>query len=79
MVSDVSDEMDLAVLKGCVIQAYEELPPIYRDVYRLAELEEHSVRETAERLDLTEAATKSRLLRARELMRNRLDGSICGS
>jgi len=79
MVDDHVGEMEMAVLKGCVLEAYEGLPLIYRDVYRLAELEERTVKETAEQLGISEAAAKSRLLRAREMVRTRLDGSVCGS
>ena len=48
------------------------LPPIYRTVLVLRDVENLSSEETAAALDLTVAAVKSRLLRARLLLRDRL-------
>jgi RNA polymerase sigma-70 factor (ECF subfamily) len=78
LIADAVPEMELAVMKGCVRDALDGLPAIYRDVYRLVELEERTVPEVAEQLGISTAAAKSRLLRAREIMRDRLDGSLCG-
>lgn len=50
----------------------DQLPELYRDVYMLADVEEVSKPEIAEILGLTVAAVKSRLHRARLLMRNSL-------
>jgi RNA polymerase sigma factor (sigma-70 family) len=53
-------------------QALEALPAHYREVVLLRDFEELTIREIAARLQLTVPATKSRLHRARELMREYL-------
>jgi RNA polymerase sigma-70 factor (ECF subfamily) len=53
-------------------KAIKELPEIYRDIYVLADVEGLPNSEIAEMLDLSVAAVKSRLHRARLLMRNAL-------
>jgi RNA polymerase sigma-70 factor (ECF subfamily) len=53
-------------------QAIAQLPEIYRDVYVLADVEGVANAEIAEMLDLTTSAVKSRLHRARLLMRDDL-------
>ncbi len=55
-------------------RAVEGMPEIYRAVFVLRDVEELSTAETAEVLDLTEAAVKSRLHRARLYLRNQLSG-----
>jgi len=52
--------------------AIDQLPEIYRDVFVLADVEELSNADIAEMLGLSVAAVKSRLHRARLLMRNAL-------
>ena len=51
----------------------EELPPIYRSVLVLRDIQELSTRETAEVLEITEDTVKTRLRRARLAVRDRLD------
>ena len=51
------------------------LPDIYRAVFLLREVEELSTEETAHILDLTTDVVKTRLLRARRLMRKHLGGA----
>lgn len=68
---------DLAILKGCVRDAVTALPETYREVYERCELDEQTVPEAAEALGLSVAATKSRLLRARAMVRQELDQSVC--
>lgn len=53
-------------------QAIESLPPEFRQVFILRDVEELSNAEVAEVLDLSVAAVKSRLHRARLKVRNRL-------
>ncbi len=72
-------EMEMQVLKSCVKSALETLTPEYRSVYEACEIEERPLQEVADELGITLAATKSRLHRARALVREELDGSICGS
>lgn len=73
------EDFDLAIVKGCVKDAVATLPELYQRVYNLCELEERSVAEAAAELRITPAAAKSRLLRARKLIREHLDHSICAS
>jgi len=57
-------------------RAIEELPEIYRAVIVLRDVEELSTGETAEVLEISEDATKTRLHRARLAVRQALDQSI---
>lgn len=53
-------------------RAIEELPPSLRSVFVLRDIEGLSTEETAEALDLSVSAVKSRLMRARLKLRERL-------
>jgi RNA polymerase sigma-70 factor (ECF subfamily) len=53
-------------------EAVESLDPIYRTVFVLRDVEELSTEETAAALDLSIPAVKSRLLRARLQLREKL-------
>ena len=55
-----------------LVHALESLPGHYREIVLLRDFEELTLREIAARLTLTPAATKSRLHRARELVREYL-------
>lgn len=79
LIAQDASEMEVSVLKGCVQDAIGSLPEGYRAVYELCELEECTVPEAAQKLGISVAAAKSRLLRARAMMRQTLDGSICGT
>lgn len=61
-------------LRGDVARALESLPEMYRVVVVMRDFEELSISEMAEQLDLTREATKSRLHRARALVREYLVG-----
>jgi RNA polymerase sigma-70 factor (ECF subfamily) len=52
--------------------AVQSLKPAYRTVFILRDIEEMSIEETAEALDLSISAVKSRLLRARLQLREKL-------
>ena len=52
-----------------LVRALESLPEIYREVILLRDMEQLTIGEAAERLGITREATKSRLLRARALVR----------
>ncbi len=58
-----------------LVQAIERLPPSYREVLRLYELEGLAQQEIADRLQLSLSATKSRVRRGRDLLRAELDQS----
>jgi RNA polymerase sigma-70 factor (ECF subfamily) len=53
-------------------EAIQSLKPAYRTVFVLRDIEELSIEETAEALNLSISAVKSRLLRARLQLRERL-------
>jgi RNA polymerase sigma-70 factor (ECF subfamily) len=53
-------------------QAVQSLKPAYRTVFILRDIEEMSIEETAEALNLSISAVKSRLLRARLQLREKL-------
>jgi RNA polymerase sigma-70 factor (ECF subfamily) len=53
-------------------QAVKSLKPAYRTVFVLRDIEEMSIEETAETLGLSISAVKSRLLRARLQLREKL-------
>ncbi len=57
-----------------LVRALESLPDMYREVVLLRDMEQLTIGETAERLHITREATKSRLHRARALMREYLQG-----
>src|ERR1700716_3582808 len=57
------------ILRGVI----EELPPDFRIVFLLRDVEGLSTEETAETVGISEAAVKSRLLRARLKLRQKLD------
>ena len=59
-------------LGGILDSAIESLEPLYRSVFVLRDIEELSTEDTAEALDLSVPAVKSRLLRARLQLRERL-------
>ena len=60
-------------LRAVLDRIIAELPPNYRSVMVLREIEELSTEETAEILDVTPDVVKTRLYRARTAMRQRLD------
>ncbi len=59
-------------MRAILTEAIDELAPIYRTVFTLRDVEGLSTEETAESLDLSVPAVKSRLLRARLQLRDRL-------
>ncbi len=59
-------------------EAVESLAPVYREVYQLRDVEELPGGEVAQRLGISLAAMKSRLHRARELLRQHLDAALMG-
>ncbi|MEK7408155.1 MAG: RNA polymerase sigma factor [Acidobacteriota bacterium] len=59
-------------LRGILVSAIEDLPPIFRTVFALRDIDELSTEETATLLNLSIPAVKSRLLRARLHLREKL-------
>jgi RNA polymerase sigma-70 factor (ECF subfamily) len=64
-----------AELAHLLEQLVDELPPLYRTVFMLREVEELSTEETAEALGLSEDVVKQRLFRARQALRRALERS----
>ena len=63
-------------LRGIVESAIQALPAIYREAFVLRDIEEMSAEEAAEVIGVTVGALKSRLLRARLMMRESLAASL---
>ncbi len=57
-------------------EAVDRLPESYRTVFVLREVEQLSTMETAESLELSEEAVKTRLHRARALLRREIEGRV---
>ncbi|HET9803750.1 MAG TPA: sigma-70 family RNA polymerase sigma factor [Candidatus Acidoferrum sp.] len=67
-------------MKRILFDAVASLPDEYREVYELRDVQERSGEEVAAQLGISLPAMKSRLHRARELMRERLDAALtCGT
>lgn len=54
----------------------QRLPPLLREVLILRDLEEKSIEEIAAKLGITDAAVKSRLARARPMLRERMERHV---
>ncbi len=66
-------------LHECVTHAVSKLPDIYREVYMLREIQGIQAPEVSEKLGLSIPAIKSRLHRARQIVRETLDSNLCSS
>lgn len=62
--------------RKALMDAIKALPPMYEQVLRMADIDELSNEEIGTRLDLSVAAVKSRLHRARKMVRDNLLGHI---
>jgi len=62
-------------LRSILERTIDELPPIYRSVFVMREIEEMSIAETSESLGITPANVKVRLNRAKEMLRQSI-GSV---
>ena len=67
-----SEALDSARLRSALQKGLASLPPKYRQVIVLRDVENLSIAETAEMMGITEATVKTRLLRARLMMRDAL-------
>ncbi|HEY3439174.1 MAG TPA: sigma-70 family RNA polymerase sigma factor [Paludibaculum sp.] len=70
------DRLIVRETAAVLAHAVRELPPSLYQAFRLRVLEQLSTRETALRLDTTEMAVRTRLLRARRLLRESLDRTL---
>jgi len=66
-------------LSGHLKTEVQRLPPLLRDVLVLRDLEQVSTEEAAARLGISEAAVKSRLMRARSTLRERMERHVRSS
>ena len=69
---DPEEQFSREELNGVLTDAIDGLEPIYRTVFTLRDVEGLSTEETAEALELSVPAVKSRLLRARLQLRDKL-------
>ena len=67
------DQLQGGELRALLDRVIQELPPVYRPVVLLRDLEELSTEETAEILDVSPDVVKTRLHRGRVAMRQKLD------
>lgn len=67
-----------AEVQRLVREKIDELPESYRNVLLLRDIEGLDTAETAEVMGMTETAVKTRLHRARQALRELLDGYMCG-
>ncbi|MCW5940429.1 MAG: sigma-70 family RNA polymerase sigma factor [Fimbriimonadaceae bacterium] len=72
-------EFEISMIKGCVAEVVENLPQIYQDIDFACELNELTVVEAAQSLKVSHSAAKSRLLRARAMIRDEFDRSVCAA
>jgi RNA polymerase sigma-70 factor, ECF subfamily len=63
-------------LQAAIQSAIDALPPLYRSVFVMREIEGMTVAETAQCLDVSEETVKTRAHRARALLRSRLERAI---
>jgi len=63
-------------MKQLLDDAIEALPALYRPVYQMRDIEDRPGEEVEKQLGILRAAMKSRLHRARELVRSHLDAAL---
>lgn len=73
--NDASPEAELgrSEVAGVVQQEIRRMPPLLREVFIMRDVEQMPMESVAERLGISVAAAKSRLLRARIELRNRME------
>lgn len=67
-----TEALERKELRECLRHAILQLPPIYRDVVQLRDVDELDVHESAQVLGITEGAVKVRLHRARAMLQKQL-------
>jgi RNA polymerase sigma-70 factor, ECF subfamily len=79
-VPDMGDQPDVQTFRGELREALEgairRLPPIYRAVVLLRDIEELSTEQTADVLDVSVDVVKTRLHRARQALRQALEPAL---
>jgi RNA polymerase sigma-70 factor, ECF subfamily len=74
-----SEALQTSQLRQALSKALTSLPPKYRQVLLLRDVQHLSITETAQMLGITEASVKTRLLRARLMMRDELAPGFDGA
>jgi RNA polymerase sigma-70 factor (ECF subfamily) len=74
-----SEALQRKELREAIKRALASLAPKYREVFMLRDVQNLSIAETAQALQITEASVKTRLLRARLQMRDALAPGIDGA
>ena len=72
------DAAELRQIRGLILEKIQELPEGYRNVLMLRDIEDFDTEETAELMDLSVAAVKTRLHRARLALRELLEPHLGG-
>ena len=67
-----SEALERSEMRSLLQKAVEELPPIYREIFVLRDIEELSINEAAEVLQISVASVKVRLHRARMALQKTL-------
>lgn len=76
---DPEAEMSRSEIRDLLKQTVDTLPPAFRAVFVLRDVEELSIEETAEQLSIKPETVKTRLHRARKLMREAIAERLNGS
>ncbi len=76
---DPEQQASAAELRRSLESAVDSLPDKYRSVFMFRGVEEMTVAETAACLDISEEAVKTRLHRARALVRKKLSGEAAAA
>jgi RNA polymerase sigma-70 factor, ECF subfamily len=71
-----SEELERSELRTLLAKALDSLGQIYREVFLLRDIEQMSIEETAQALGISVASVKTRLLRARLMLRDILSRSF---
>ena len=74
-----SEALEQKQLKQALAHALASLKPIYREVFVLRDVQGLNIRETAQMLGINETLVRTRLLRARLMMRDALAPGFDGS
>ena len=74
-----SEALEQKQLKEALARALASLKPIYREVFVLRDVQGLNIRETAQMLGINETLVRTRLLRARLMMRDALAPGFDGS
>lgn len=79
--ADAGPESDAArsQIRGLIEQAVDDLPPAFRVVFIMRDIEECSIAETAQSLGLKPETVKTRLHRARRMLRQSLDARVAAT